>query len=534
MTDLFARIDAALDRGDMGEAAALAQRAFDAGGRTALLYNLLAWQQEEAGRFAESEALLRDAIARYPGDPQLQLGLGVTLRHQGKLKDAVEAFEAAICRDPRYAPAWMERGATFERGGALADAAEDYRRVLAIDPRDAGAHAALAGILARQGAHDAARGHAERALALEPGNIAGRAALAQAAIEARDFATVVELLEPVAGDDGDRREALIGVRTLLGDGYQGLGRFDDAHRSFASAQALFAAIHTPRIEPGRPSPIERLATTERAFAAIDKATWCPPAPAIPAAQHVVLTGFPRSGTTLVENILASLPNAVAIEERPTLAETEQRYLPEEDGLARLAAADDAALDALRADYWTRAERAAGTPLAGKLFVDMDPFKGSRLPLVARLFPAAKLVVMRRDPRDVVWSCFRTNFAFNAATIGFTTLEDTARCYDLSWRIAEAALAELPLDAFTLRYDALVRDFDATTQALCGFLGIAWDEKLRDFASTAQRRGVSTASATQVRRGLYDGSGGWRRYEKQLRSVATILDPWIERFGYDPW
>jgi len=78
---------------------------------------------------------------------------------------------------------------------------------------------------------------------------------------------------------------------------------------------------------------------------------------------------------------------------------------------------------------------------------------------------------------------------------------------------------------------IVGDFDAATQTLCGFVGIPWSAEVRRFDKTAQARGVSTASAGQVRKGLYDGSGQWRPYARQLEPVLPILAPWIERFGY---
>ena len=114
---------------------------------------------------------------------------------------------------------------------------------------------------------------------------------------------------------------------------------------------------------------------------------------------------------------------------------------------------------------------------------------------------------------------------------FGTLENTARHYAATWSIIEETLGSLPLDWIELRYESLVRDFDETTQALCSFLDVPWSEDVRQFDRTAKRRGVSTASATQVRQGLYDGSGGWSRYEQQLSTVEPILRPWIERFGY---
>jgi hypothetical protein len=185
---------------------------------------------------------------------------------------------------------------------------------------------------------------------------------------------------------------------------------------------------------------------------------------------------------------------------------------------------------LRRAYWEHVA-AAGIDANGKLFLDKDPLKGLALPLIARLFPAAKVIVMRRDPRDVVWSCFRSNFAPTPAAAEFTDLERAARHYDAVMRTQERFLALLPLARHELHYEALVADFDGETRALTGFLGADWSEEMRDFAATARRRGVSTMSAAQVGKPLYDGSRQWQRYEEQLRPILPILAPWVERFGY---
>jgi hypothetical protein len=152
-------------------------------------------------------------------------------------------------------------------------------------------------------------------------------------------------------------------------------------------------------------------------------------------------------------------------------------------------------------------------------------------MIARLFPAARIIVMRRDPRDVVLSCFRSNFAPTPAAVEFTELDRTARHYDAVMRTQEAFLAALPVARHELRYEALVAEFESETRRLCDFLGTEWTEDLRNFAETARQRGVSTMSATQVTKKLYDGSRQWRRYEEQLRPILPILDPWVQRFGY---
>ena len=93
---------------------------------------------------------------------------------------------------------------------------------------------------------------------------------------------------------------------------------------------------------------------------------------------------------------------------------------------------------------------------------------------------------------------------------------------LRMRLIEHCRAVLPIEVHEVRYESLIADFDATTMALCVAVGVPWSPAMRTFDRTAHRRGVGTASALQVRRGLYDGSGQWRRYREQLEPVLPIL------------
>ncbi len=532
MENYLEQIHSALDREDTMAAARLAIGALERGGQDAILYNLAAWLHEEEGRFDEAEGLLEKALTLAPDDPTIHVGLGVVHRKQGRLREAVNCFEQAISFDPGYSSAWYERGSTFERGGAIEDAGQDYRRALGLEPHNPQFLASLATILARQGQLDEARTLAERALAISDAVPAAYRALAQVALEQKRYGDALDIIQKANLPMDD---AGAGFQSIKGDALEGLGRYDEAYEAYLAGKKAFLELNEERMREISPEGLlQRLEGAAACFAALDKIDWISPLSPDPVSpsRHIFLAGHPRSGTTLAENILASLPNAVAIEERPTIAGIGQQMLAEADGLAKFAKLETSELEDLRKDYWDRAGKAAGVDLNGTLFIDMDPFKGGRLPFLAKLFPQAKYVITRRDPRDVVWSCFHTNFAFNAGTATFGTLETTARHYCATWTMAEEALATLPLDWFELRYEALVRDFDATTQALCRFLDVPWTEEVRQFDRTAQRRGVSTASATQVRQGLYDGSGGWKRYAKQMEPVLPILQPWIERFGYE--
>ena len=100
-------------------------------------------------------------------------------------------------------------------------------------------------------------------------------------------------------------------------------------------------------------------------------------------------------------------------------------------------------------------------------------------------------------------------------------------------LIELCRERLPLAFHEVRYDRLVADFEATVRAMAEFVGLPWTQDFRAFDRTALARGVRTASATQVRRGLYDGGGRWRRYSDQLAPVLPVLAPWVERFGFEP-
>lgn len=491
-----------------------------------------AWQALADGELARAEALFAALLNSPPIDSLALVGMASLLRQQGRLRDAILHCDAAVRADPGCAEAWLERAYVCNAGGSFAPAADCYRQVLALDAGHAAAHAGLAALAARDGQAEAARHHSAAALASEPDNAIAAAALATVELEAGNPEAARDLLGSIAAEPAPPSPERIQLLTTFGDALARTGSADAAYAAYVQAQADFAELY----EPPAASRESHRSLVERIIGEVSNlpaSIWQQPAPAAPphaAERHVFLLGYPRSGTTLVENILASLPGVAALEERPTLVEADRAFLAEAGGITHLAQLGPAELGPYVAAYWDKVS-AAGIAAAGQTFVDMDPLKATRLPLIARLFPAAKVLIMRRDPRDVVLSCFRTSFALTSAALEFTSLERTARHYDAMMRLIEVARAQLPLTYHEVDYHALVRDFDATTQSMCEFLDLPWDESLRRFDRTARTRGVATASASQVRRGLYDGRGQWEPFARQFEPVMPILQPWIEKFGY---
>jgi hypothetical protein len=255
-----------------------------------------------------------------------------------------------------------------------------------------------------------------------------------------------------------------------------------------------------------------------------------PDAAAPAA-HIFMVGFPRSGTTLLEQVLGSHPAVVTSNEKPTLDDSTREFLRTPGDVKRLAALRGAGLHQYRDAYWQRV-REHGIAVAGRVFIDKQPYHTLQLPLILRLFPAAKIVFSVRDPRDVVLSCFRRRFLMSAPNFQFLTLDGAASLYDATMHLAEIYRAKLPLELLQLRHEDLVASFEERVRETCDFLGLTWQDSMHDFATRARSQSITTPSSVQVMQGLNrEGIGHWRRYRDQMAPVLPILQPWVERFGY---
>jgi tetratricopeptide (TPR) repeat protein len=518
-------IEGALARGEIARAAALAEGRLALGERAPLLLNLAAWTREEAGDYRGADALLCEALALTPGDPLILSARAGVARKQGDPQTALRHTGAILRDHPHCGSAWLERGYAQDAIGSIAAARDSFGRAAGLEPNNAPAWAGLAHAAGRLGDMAAARTAAGSALRLNPEEPLALLAMVRWHMDQQEFGTARQLLDRLLASTPSLNNRIMAL-ALLGGVCHALARYDEAFDAYAQANAAFRALYGS----GPPEPqtefTRRIESSLRSSGLAGR----PPLRLKPvpgeARRHVFLLGFPRSGTTLMENILASLPGAHALEERPTLRMADEAFLLPSEGMSDLAGIDEATAERFRAAYWD-AVFAAGVARDAASFVDMDPLKSLRLPIIARLFPDAHVVQMRRDPRDVVWSCFRTAFAPSSAAFEFTSLERAAALYAATMRLIDTCRSVLPLKMKAVSYEALVSDFEGETRGLCDFLGVGWTQDLLRFDRTAQRRGVGTASVMQVRRGLYDGSGQWQPYRRYLEPVLPNLQPWID-------
>ena len=525
------QIDAAARSGDMATASRLASEAVSANLKHPLPYAVLAHVHQQSGRFEEAASLLARAVKIEPNDPSLSTQLGGCLDAARRPAEALGAYNLALAKSPKFAPALEGKARLLMSQGRAEEARALFEAALDSDPKHVAARMGLAHLSAERGDWTAAKAAASEALTLQPGFPEALWLLAQAAMAEDDPRAAETVLRALLADPRLTPLQLADTRIELGDALHAQSRWSDAFTAYVEGKRALHTIYAQRAR-GRESEAVRARRLAAWTATADPAAWSPDERnSDPPEAHVLLIGFPRSGTTLVEQALAGHPNIVTLEERPTLTNAAAGLYDDPKAIDALPTLSGQDLKARRRKYWDTV-REAKLDVKDRLFVDKQPGGALHLPLIRRLFPRARIVFAVRDPRDVVLSCLRRSFQVNALTYEFTTLAGAAGCYDAFMQLSETARARLGLAWFDLPHEDLVEDFEGRMRDLCAFLGLDWSPALSDFAATAKARPVRTPSAPQVRAGLTDtGIGRWRDYAVAMKPVLDTLEPWVERFGY---
>jgi tetratricopeptide (TPR) repeat protein len=525
--EAVAAATAAMRAGDVAAAHRIAQAGIEAGMEDAFLYKVEGLWLQNRGEHVEALRIFHHARELDPQDPMTLVGIAGTLGGMGQHGAALAMTQAALELAPDLVSANHMHAWTLEALRDYRAAKAAYERTLALKPNHAPALAGLAATAVRLQDHALARAKAEQALALAPGQPTAMTALAMTEIAAgqpRKAETLMRAL--LARPIGPAAKAV--AQGVLGDALDAQERVDEAFAAYRAENDILNAQRPAEAGAGVGQALARLAEALEATTAPWPATATSPQPA---RGHVFLLGFMRSGTTLLERALASHPDIAVLDEVDLLAEPFAQFLESEDGLARLEAATDAELDDARAAYWTGL-RGRGIAPENRIVLDKLPLNTNKLPLIARLFPQAKVLFAVRDPRDVVLSCYRRHFEVNALTAEFHTLEDAARLYDATMRVGAWSRANLPLAFHEVRHERLVEDFEAGLRGLCAFIGLEWTDALMALAAPTTARGLAALSAPQLSRGLNnEGVGRWRAYAAHLGPALPILEPWVRRFGY---
>ncbi|HEY1631355.1 MAG TPA: sulfotransferase [Rhizomicrobium sp.] len=506
--------------GQVQRAVNLARQGLEQGERAPLFLTLRARWLEANDRPLDAAADLEEALLATPGDPALLSTLSRVLNAAGRYVRAAAAAQTALEADATAVEAHFQLGFSLEQQGELDAARGVYEEAARLDPAEPDALARLAGLAARRGDWMAARSLAARA----PDRAASRFALIMADLAQGKSAQAEASARQIAVVPGLAPAIRAGALGFLADALDAQDRTDEAFAAYCEARALQRSLARGQFaETGG----QFAARMEAEFAALP--AW-PGDETASSRSPIFVLGFPRSGTTLLTEILAGHPGAIVLDETPTLRDaildSTGQSGGQSGGLSRLAAADPATLAAWRARYWQR----AGAD--GDVVVDKGPFNTLHLPVIARLFPGARIVFALRDPRDAVFGSFRRQFAVTPYTYELLSLESAARFYDQTMRLGQIYRARLPLRILDLRNEDLVADPDGTVAKLCAFLGLQPTPAMTDFASRPHRA-IASPNAARLAQGIRGQAAQWRRYAGHMAPVLPLLAPWVARFGYAP-
>lgn len=435
-------------------------------------------EQMKLGQPEKADRILRRALKAAPTELRLLTNLANALEQQDLHAEALAAVRFCAAKNPDSGDTQNNLGALLKFAGDLEEAAAAFRRALELSPRHADAWRNLASVKTFTDAADPDLAGMQTTLDLKPPHDSTRIPLHFALGKAH---------EEIGADD------------LAWEHYDKGNRMRRARMSYRTAD--FAEVIDRTIAAQGKEFLER-----------------GPVSGASTAAPILVVGMPRSGSSLVEQILASHADVEGVGEAPDLAQIMSLGIPD----ARLrpeAVADlpDHELAALGARY---AETLAARAPGAKRVVDKYLTNFLQIGFLHRALPNARIVYCQRDPMDNAFACLKVLFTTGVQYV-YDQVE-VGRALRLHNQMIEHWLEHISDNVLVLSYEELVADQEAQTRRLLDFCGLEWDPACLEFHNT--RRRVASASSTQVRKPMYSSSvGRWRRFEAHLGPLIETLE-----------
>jgi tetratricopeptide (TPR) repeat protein len=458
------------------------------------------------GRYVEAAEQFRQAIGIKDNYADAQFNLGSLLRSQGRYVESEQPLRRALKIKPIHIEAQISLAATLVNFGRMRESRELLDKALRTAPRHVDGLLTMGQLAAREGRFAEAEGWFNRALEVDPK--APHAWVGLAALRRMTSADAAWLRGAEQSADGGLQPMIeANVRYAIGKYYDEVGDFGRAFRSYQRANEL--------VKTGA-EPYDRDARTRFVDGLIQAYPRAMPGQEQPGAADsalaVFVVGMPRSGTTLIEQIVASHPAVHGAGELEfwgfTVRKHEARLQREPPG------------EALRRKLAAKYLRvlAGGAPGALRV-VDKSPFNYNYLGIIHAVLPQARVIHVRRDPIDTCLSCYFQDFP---PALNFTLdLADLGHYYREYRRLMDHWRATLPPGVLLdVPYEELIADQWGWSRRMIEFLGLPWDDRCLSFHSTD--RSVLTASYWQVRQRIYSSSiGRWRNYEKFIGPLLAL-------------
>lgn len=494
----------------------------------------LAFIANRRGQFAIAISHLQSAAYCNPRSADIHFYLGQVWKNCGRVNEAVDSFHKAIDFRSDFPEAYVKLAETLMDNYRHQELITVCREALERYPKLAELRCKLAVGLEQGHMLEEARAEIGEVLRIDPGHPRAMLTLARIEKRCRNFDRAREVLESLQHNNLAPLQ-LSAVLVELGNVLDLMGEFTGAYAAYQRSNEVVLDM----LGPAYKESATVLTTIEHYRSTLTRAfmqNWMAEEPDDNVPSPVFLVGFPRSGTTLTEQIItasggfeptdeeAILPRL--LREIPTVIERPFLYPDELNTL------DSKEITALRRHYWKLAEEMIGTRMTGKRLLDKLPLNLGEIGFIYRLFPSAPIVVVLRDPRDSCLSCFMHSFAPSRPMNNFLTLEGTARFYAKLMDFWLHMRAAIRAPYREIRYEDLVADLEGTARPLIEHIGGTWSDSILHYFEHRRRRAVRTPSYSDVSQPIFSHAAGrWRNYASSLDPIMKELHPFIKEFGY---
>ncbi len=458
----------------------------------------------------EALDVIERAVELDPRDSKAFFILGLTAMSLGLLDRAADAYGAAIKIEPEFGAAHNNLGSLLERAGDLKEAKKAYTKAIKIDPGNVQAQNNVASILIAEGDIEAAKTHLQKAIKVAPDYIEAHHNLSALKTYKKNDEHIIQLQSLSKDTSRLTKDNQIRLEFILGKAASDIGKYDEAFMHYDKGNALKRAT----FEYDENAVRLFHEGLKQSFPEVFLNNLHQKEPEGP--TPIFIVGMPRSGSTLIEQILVSHDDISSAGEMTALNEIIKKHINDfPNGIAALSGQDyknigSEYIAALR-------EKGADT----KFVIDKMPGNYRLLGIIGHALSNARIINTLRNPMDCCVSIY-TRLFIETLHYGYD-LKEIGNYYNFYSDLMKHWRNILPKDMFIdICYEEVVDDLKATAEKLIEFIGVEWQEKVLDFHK--QRSTVRTASAAQVRNPIYNSSvERWRVYEKHLKPLKEILD-----------
>jgi tetratricopeptide (TPR) repeat protein len=496
-------------------------------------------EQLQAGRPALALPAYQELVKRFPGVANLWFELGVAAAADLSFLRAAEAFEQVrrlAVNDPSLL---VMVGQQFHRLRRADRARACFQGAVEADPSSTHARLSWAAWLERENRLAEASEQTDACLTRnprEPAALYYQAFLLHRQSRNTDAETLLRDLLKSEVRDPDVR---ISCLHLLGVVLDEMGQYGEALEwLFRAKEAVRGRQNVAGLEQAYDKAARQREVLLAQLTAEMVRQWRAEAPNPPARPLLALLGgHPRSGTTLLEQILGAHPAITAFDESEAfVTEVGDRLAPPPPAtplkLAGLNSISASRRSELRSRYCKSLLREVTGEVSASVLLDKNPSPTASLHLWLRMFPEAKIIIALRDPRDVVLSCFFQNLALTQVNVNFLSLERSVKHYK---DLMEVWLRLRDLGGFDwmqTRYEDIVADVEKEGRRITGFLGLEWQESQARAHESAQRKLIFSPTYSAVAKPLHNRSiGRWKHYEAALQPWQGELARYVAAFGY---